>query len=250
MSFLPKRASHPVWSYQRGSRPLQVQILRSYFFRCPDAGSFRSVQGTSPCRVPGESLDAWYRPRFRHQPQHFGAVVARKRGHLPALNTTLVVPQPDDAIELDEVWSFVQRKGQQAWVWIAIAYQSRQVLALVVGDRSAKTCRKLWERIPAAYRALRTYSDFWQAYLSVIPRGLHQRCKKGSGQTNTIERFNLTMRQRVGRLVRKSLSFSKSWAMHLLCLRLFVDWYNRYCLKRFRNDITDKQMLVTTQAIL
>ena len=37
-------------------------------------------------------------------------------------------------------------------------------------------------------------------------------------------------------MVRKTLSFSKSWAMHLLCLRLFIDEYNRYCLTRFPID--------------
>ena len=51
-----------------------------------------------------------------------------------------------------------------------------------------------------------------------------------------MERFNLTLRQRVGRMVRRTLSFSKSWAMHLLCLRLFIQDYNRYCLSRFPID--------------
>ena len=168
-----------------------------------------------------------------------------KGGTLPDLKETLLVPQPGDSVELDEVWSFVRRKKQQVWVWLAVAYQSRQVLAMVVGDRSAKTCRKLWERLPAAYRRLTSYTDFYRAYQEVIPREVHQACKKGSGLTNTVERFNLTMRQRVGRLVRKTLSFSKSPLMHLLCLRLFIDSYNRYCLKRFKKDIIDPRMLTT-----
>jgi IS1 family transposase len=114
---------------------------------------------------------------------------------------------------------------------------------MAVGDRSAKTCARLWERIPEAYRALMTFTDFWKAYQKVVPRGQHQACEKGSGLTNTVERFNLTLRQRLGRMVRKTLSFSKSWRMHLLCLRLFVDTYNRYCLKRFRRDIVDPRRL-------
>lgn len=168
-----------------------------------------------------------------------------KRGRLAALDKTLVVPQPDDAVELDEVWSFVGRKKQKAWVWIAISYQSRQVLAMVVGDRSAKTCQKLWNRLPDAYKQLQTFTDFYAAYQKVLPPDLHESCGKQSGKTNTVERFNLTLRQRVGRMVRKTLSFSKSWAMHLLCLRLFVDTYNRYCLIRFRKDITNPKKLAT-----
>jgi insertion element IS1 protein InsB len=158
---------------------------------------------------------------------------------------TLLVPQPDDSIEIDEVWSFVKSKKEKVWVWIALSYQSRQVLAMVIGDRSMRTCRKLWERIPEAYRALQAFTDFHSAYFAVVPRGQHQACKKGSGLTNSVERFDLTLRQRVGRMVRKTLSFSKSWAMHLLCLRLFIDDYNRYCVKRFRHDITIHQMLAT-----
>ena len=166
-----------------------------------------------------------------------------KRGQLPDLKKTLVVPQPLDNLELDEVWSFVRRKGQRAWVWIAVSFQSRQVIAMVIGDRSAKTCRKLWERLPEPYRKLTTYTDFWKAYESVVPDEQHKPCKKGSGLTNAVERFNLTLRQRVGRMVRKTLSFSRSWAMHLLCLRLFIDSYNRYCLTRF--PIDDPRPLTT-----
>ena len=162
---------------------------------------------------------------------------------MPDLKHTLVVPQPFDNVEVDEVWTFVRRKGRQAWVWIAVSFQSRQVLAMVVGDRSAQTCRKLWERLPAAYRSLLVYTDFHKAYLAVVPRQQHRACKKGSGLTNAVERFNLTLRQRLGRCVRKTLSFSRSWAMHLLCLRLFVDWYNRYCLTRFK--IEDPRPLTT-----
>lgn len=156
---------------------------------------------------------------------------------MPDLKETLVVPQEGEVLELDEVWSFVRRKKHRAWVWVALAYQSRQVIAMVVGDRSRKTCQKLWQRLPEAYRQLLCFTDFWKAYEKVIPRETHAPSAKGSGRTNTVERFNLTLRQRLGRMVRRTLSFSKSWAMHLLCLRLFVDGYNRYCLKRFRKDI-------------
>ena len=48
-----------------------------------------------------------------------------KGGALPKLKQTLLVPQPGDSVELDEVWSFVRRKGQQVWVWLAVSYQSR-----------------------------------------------------------------------------------------------------------------------------
>ncbi|MEJ7712286.1 MAG: IS1 family transposase [Pyrinomonadaceae bacterium] len=70
-------------------------------------------------------------------------------------------------------------------------------------------------------------SDFWEAYQLVIPSPQHTAAGKESGETAHVERWNNTLRQRLGRFVRKSLSFSKSDAMHDICLRLFLHDYNR-----------------------
>ena len=162
---------------------------------------------------------------------------------MPDLKKTRVVPQPQDCTEIDEVWSFLRRTGHRAWVWIALSFQSRQVLAMVLADRRAKTCPKLWERLPEAYRQLSTYTDFYEVSQKVIPPEQHQACKKGSGLPHAVERFHLTLRQRLGRMVRKTLWFWRSWAMHLLCLGIFIDGYNRYCLQRF--PIEDPKPLTT-----
>ena len=53
---------------------------------------------------------------------------------------------------------------------------------------------------------------------------------KDSGETAHVERWNNTLRQRLGRFVRKSLSFSKSEEMHEVCLRLFLRSYNNLAL--------------------
>jgi insertion element IS1 protein InsB len=93
--------------------------------------------------------------------------------------------------------------------------------------RSAKTCRRLWDSLPQSYRHRRSFSDFWEAYQSVLPARTHHAVGKEEGQTNHIERFNNTLRQRLGCLVRQTLSFSKSFAWHGLRLRLFLLRYNR-----------------------
>ena len=129
-------------------------------------------------------------------------------------------------LELDELWSFVLKKSRKRWIWIALCRWSRQVVAYVIGDRSAATCRKLWERIPAAYRTAHCYTDCWEAYQNVIPEDQHTACGKDSGLTAHVERWNNTLRQRLGRFVRKTLSFSKSDRMHEICLRLFIHRYN------------------------
>jgi insertion element IS1 protein InsB len=135
--------------------------------------------------------------------------------------------------EVDEMWSFVGKKVNKQWVWIAIDVESRQVLAFYVGDRSRKSARKLWQRIPKRYRqAAKFYTDDWEAYKGVLPKRRHEVCAKGSGQTNIIERFNCTLRQRVSRLVRKSLSFSKSLSNHIGAIKYFICHYNQEILSR------------------
>jgi insertion element IS1 protein InsB len=123
----------------------------------------------------------------------------------------------------------VRSKAFVRWLWIALCRRTRQVVAYVFGDRSEATCRSLWEKIPEDYRQALCYTDFWQAYQSVIPEEQHEPVGKGSGETNHVERWNLTLRQRLGRFVRKTLSFSKCDRMHEICLRLFLDKYNRTC---------------------
>jgi insertion element IS1 protein InsB len=48
----------------------------------------------------------------------------------------------------------------------------------------------------------------------VIPEERHEAVVKGSGELAHVERWNNTLRQRLARFVRKTLSFSKSDEMH------------------------------------
>jgi insertion element IS1 protein InsB len=102
----------------------------------------------------------------------------------------------------------------------------RQVVAFVIGNRSEQTCRRLWEAIPEAFRLAHCYTDFWKAYANVLPVEQHTAVGKESGQTAHVERWYLTLRQRLARFVRRTLLFSKSWVMHEACLRLFIHRYN------------------------
>ena len=45
-------------------------------------------------------------------------------------------------------------------------------------------------------------------------------------KTNHIERFNNTLRQRVSRLVREALAFSKKLVNHMGAIKLFICHYN------------------------
>ena len=71
-----------------------------------------------------------------------------------------------------------------------------------------------------------TYSDYWETYDKVIKTGKHKSIGKHTGLTNHVERWNNTLRQHVSRLVRKTLSFSKSDFYHECHIRIFIHYYN------------------------
>jgi len=54
----------------------------------------------------------------------------------------------------------------------------------------------------------------------------HQSVGKETGETAHVERWNNTLRQRLARFVRKTLSFSKSDEYHEFALKLFIHEYN------------------------
>src|SRR5215470_20200060 len=69
----------------------------------------------------------------------------------PADGAPAVILQRLEA-ERDELWSFVGKKANRQWVWIAMDAATRQVIAFYVGDRSRDSAEHLWANIPAVYR--------------------------------------------------------------------------------------------------
>jgi len=130
-------------------------------------------------------------------------------------------------IEADDMASCVQKKAQKQWIWIAMDAASRQVIAFQVGDRSRRSAKRLWAKIPLAYRQYATfYTDQYVVYEGVIPAAQHRAISTLARKTNHIERFNNTLRQRVPRLVREALSFSKKLANHSGAITLCICHYN------------------------
>ena len=124
------------------------------------------------------------------------------------------------------MWSYVGKKANKQWIWLAIDALS-EIIGLYIGDRSAKSAKKLWQSLPPIYRQCAVcYTDFWEAYKQALPSKRHKAVGKESGKTNYIERFNNTLRQRVGRLVRETLSFSKLLDNHIGARRYFIHHYN------------------------
>jgi insertion element IS1 protein InsB len=130
-------------------------------------------------------------------------------------------------LELDELWSYVTSKGQEVWVWIALERQSRRIVGLAFGDRSADTCQKLWHSLPADYRRRAIcYTDGYAPYKLVLPSKRHRPMPKASGATSLIERFNLTLRNWCANLTRKTLAVSQSIPLHCTRIRMVINYYN------------------------
>jgi IS1 family transposase/transposase-like protein len=130
------------------------------------------------------------------------------------------------ALEADEMWSFVGKKANKKWIWIVQCRKTRQVVGYHVGGRGREDAQKLWDKLPASVQQEGYfYTDDWEAYKGVFPTDRHRHCKEKS-ETNHVERLNNTIRQRVARLVRCGLSFSKKLENHIGALKYFFCHYN------------------------
>lgn len=124
-----------------------------------------------------------------------------------------------EAAEMDEMWSFVQSKQHQRWLWHAIDHRTGTVLAYVLASHE-DTALKHLQQLLAPFSIGQFYTDGWGAYLRLLDQQHHT-----VGKTNTqkIERKHLTLRTRIKRLARKTICFSKSERMHDIVIGLFIN---------------------------
>ena len=168
-------------------------------------------------------------------------------------------------IQMDELWSFLKNKNSQLWVFIGFEVDSRFWMNFELGSRTTHTATKLVTRINhyigklsrvnplkvttdklAAYKnALQSvFTDIDYVYLQIVKKRVKMRLVtvkkcfvkgteddfKGKTQnTSYIERFNLTLRQRVSYLQRKTLGYCKKKANFTDALWLNLYDYNYRC---------------------
>lgn len=169
------------------------------------------------CRVAGKSM---------------GWLMHYLRSMFAELPEQLPISLPENAqvdlwcLEADEIWSFVGKKADKQWIWLALERNTRQIVGYWIGSRDEEGAWGLWYSIPKAIRDIaHFYTDDWHAYGRVIDQHQLTQAKK-EGLTNYIERFNNTLRQRCSRLVRKALSFSKNIDNHIDAIYYFLVDYN------------------------
>jgi IS1 family transposase len=112
--------------------------------------------------------------------------------------------------------------------------RTRQIVAYALGDRSDITATDLRCNLRKGYEQCRSVSDLWPAYAEVFDPDRHLSCAY-RGETNHVERFNATLRNRLGRLTRRTLSFSKSHTMHQAVIHTFLLAYNEQISKKLES---------------
>jgi IS1 family transposase len=89
-----------------------------------------------------------------------------------------------------------------------------------------QTCQRLWEAIADSSRPGQCFTAFCAASQAVIPEEQHRGVGKETGETAAVERWKNSLRQRLARFVRMTLSFSKSVLMYEAYLLPFLHRYN------------------------
>jgi len=172
-----------------------------------------------------------YCARAARQPKHGDWRIKEKAGALSPVNTVVVEGCCPEAVtvevrrveaaEADEMWSFVQSKAQQRWLWHAIDHLTGVVLAYAFGSRADEMFVKL-KKLLKPFGLEHFYTDAAGVYDRHLPATAHT---VGKIHTQQIERKHLTLRTRIKRLARKTLCFSKSVFMHDTVIGLFVNRY-------------------------
>lgn len=119
--------------------------------------------------------------------------------------------------ELDELWTYAQRKTNEVWVMYIIDRVSKAVIDFRIGSRTKVNLQSLTDQLMLLEPRM-IYTDRLLTYRALVPRCLHNTARMG---TRHIERHNLNLRMHLKRLSRKTICFSKSLEMLEACLRIY-----------------------------
>ncbi|MCC6683661.1 MAG: IS1 family transposase [Bacteroidia bacterium] len=119
--------------------------------------------------------------------------------------------------EMDELRTYVGNKRNESWVIYSINKKTRQVVHFVAGKRTKENLKKVVDETLRHHPSI-IETDRLNIYPTLIPPPLH---RKSAHRINHIERMNLTLRNRLKRLNRKTICYSKSEKMLAACLDLY-----------------------------
>ncbi len=178
------------------------------------------------------------------------------------------------SIQMDEIWSYLSKKKRQLWLFITLESTTKFWVNFELGSRTYHTAHRLlknlvylmpWgfehfllvttDKLAAYEKAIANcFEKVRYAYLQIVKQRrkrrlvtVKQRIVKGqetdfgnkTKNTSYIERFNLTLRQKVSYLQRKTLGYCKNQKnfQQILWINLF-DYNYRQPHKSLRHDLT------------
>ena len=179
-------------------------------------------------------------------------------------------------LQMDELWSYLKNKKRQLWIFIALESRSKFWVNFELGSRTNWTANRLvrglkklarWDcglllkvttdKLAAYKNALsKQFHSINYVYLQIVKKRVKRRLKtvkkcfvkgsekdfpSGTQNTSYLERFNLTLRQRVSYLHRKTIGYCKNKTNFNRTLWINLFDYN-YCQfhKSLRLDLTGK----------
>jgi len=122
---------------------------------------------------------------------------------------------------------FYLKKGK-IWIWRAVDCATKRTVGWIIGSRSAKTFRKLYDKLKGTVRMF--YTDDWEVYRKVIPP---DKLTQGKKFTTTIEQNNSNVRHYLARMTRRTKVVSKSKEMlnaslGICCALNEYDWHKHF----------------------
>ena len=128
-----------------------------------------------------------------------------------------------DEVEMDEMWSFVQNKSQQCWLWWAIDHNTGEPLAFHFGTRKHLNLDELLKLLEP-FKIGTVYADDNPAYETRLSKG-ETKLKTGKKNTQKIENKHISLRTWCSRLVRKGIRFSKNYKLHKIVAALVINFW-------------------------
>lgn len=125
--------------------------------------------------------------------------------------------------ELDEQWSFVGSTARQHWSGTHTTQKQVEFWPTPLAHEPMKRIVNCCNISP--FNIDMITSDNWGSYAREVPKDKHL---TGKIFTQRIERNNLTLRNRIKRLARKTICFSRSVELHEKVIGAFIEKYMFY----------------------
>ena len=120
--------------------------------------------------------------------------------------------------EVDELRTFIKKKGRLIWVVSAYCRESKAVVRFHVGSRTHKTLNRVLISLQLS-EAKRIYTDKLKNYRFLIAQKIHSTRRYAN---NHVERMHLNYRTHLKRLQRRSICYSQSLVMLICILKIYL----------------------------